>query len=358
MFKQDQKNKATNGLSELRILETIFERYEDLLDVKQETSVAARGQQLPVFSASVGAINAQQPTLLITAGIHGLERIGSAVVLAFMDTVLSRCRWDPVAQHLIDKLNLVFAPLMNPGGMLLNTRANPNGVDLMRNAPITAEQKPPVFLGGQRFSKRLPWYCGQLDEDMELENQILVNIVERCYSHSPFTLSIDCHSGFGFRDRIWFPYAYRKRPMAAIDKLYALKGLLDSTYPNHHYAFEPQALSYTAHGDLWDYLYKRHKHFFLGQQAISGQAEMNSLFIPLTLEMGSWNWIKKRPLQLFSATGLFNPIVPHRHSRVLRRHIMLFDFLCSATVGHQQWLPTKEKQAELSAAACSFWYGA
>jgi len=316
-----------------------------------------RDSYLPIFSVTLGTFVAGRPTLLITAGIHGLERIGTDVVLAFMETLFSRCRWDPLAQHIRSNLNLVFAPLMNPGGMVLNTRANPNGVDLMRNAPIAAELKPPLFLGGQRFSKHLPWYCGQAQAAMEPESQVLQNVVERCNRLSPFTLSIDCHSGFGFRDRIWFPYAYRRRPMAAIDKLYALKRLLDKTYPNHHYAFEPQALSYTAHGDLWDYLYKRHKHYHRARQQVTGKTATQALFIPLTLEMGSWNWIKKRPLQLFSAEGLFNPIVPHRHSRVLRRHIMLFDFLCSAAIGHKQWLPTAVEQTELAAAAKSHWYG-
>jgi hypothetical protein len=339
------------------MLEQIFDRYDDLLVVRREREISVGGVCLPIYSAVPGKFIASRPTLLITAGIHGLERIGTSVVLAFMETLLSRFRWDPMAQHLVANLNIVLAPLMNPGGMWLNTRANPNGVDLMRNAPIEAEQKPPLLLGGQRFSRYLPWYCGQPNQAMEIENQVLLDIVERCTCSSPFTIVIDCHSGFGFKDRIWFPYAYRRRPLTAIDKLMALRLLLDKTYPNHHYTFEPQALSYTARGDLWDYLYKRHKHSqkVNKQQQNSNHAE--ALFIPLTLEMGSWNWVKKRPLQMFSATGLFNPIVPHRHSRVLRRHIMLFDFLCSAAVGFEQWLPAQSEQAELVRAAKSLWYG-
>ncbi|CAH2929990.1 MAG: FIG011155: Zinc carboxypeptidase-related protein [uncultured Paraburkholderia sp.] len=47
----------------------------------------------------------------------------------------------------------------------------------------------------------------------------------------------------------------------------------------------------------------------------------------MTLELGSWLWIKKNPRQLFSRQGFFNPVKAHRTARVLRRHANLLDFL-------------------------------
>ena len=32
----------------------------------------------------------------------------------------------------------------------------------------------------------------------------------------PFSIVVDCHSGFGTRDRVWFPYAHTARPMANV----------------------------------------------------------------------------------------------------------------------------------------------
>lgn len=341
----DQKRAVLKKrLPELLHIRDIAKRYAPAVNLYEEARVKVKGLDLPIYSLFIGQFQKHRPTLLVTAGIHGLERIGTQVVLAFAESLLTRTGWDPLIQHLVMEMNIVLVPLVNPGGMFYNTRANPNGVDLMRNATIEAEFKAPLFYGGQRLSKRLPWYCGKAGNPMEAECQTLANIVQRLAGQSPLTISIDCHSGFGFRDRLWFPYAYRKRPIAMIDRLLALKLLLDKTFPHHDYLFEPQSLSYITHGDLWDYLYKRHKN------------TEKSLFIPLTLEMGSWNWVKKRPTQLFMSGGLFNPLAPHRRARVLRRHLMLFEFLCSAALAHKTWLPTGEERQRLFQAAESLWY--
>lgn len=64
-----------------------------------------------------------------------------------------------------------------------------------------------------------------------------------------------------------------------------------------------------------------------------------SIFLPMTLEMGSWLWIRKNPRQLFTRHGIFNPIKEHRIRRVLRRHATLLEFLTRAAFGAQRWLP-------------------
>lgn len=344
MDSQNNKNKIKKKLPELWQLEQLLNNKKSDAVVNLETNIELGDLQLPFYSIEMKPYRPGLPTLIVSAGVHGLERIGTQVLLSYLETIFARTAWDLVIEKQLAEMNLIFLPIVNPGGMLLNTRANPNGVDLMRNAPIEAESKPPVLGGGQRISARLPWYCGKAEEPMELENQTLIAAVERYSAPSPFTLILDCHSGFGFHDYLWFPYAYRKRPIAVLDRIYALKLLLDRTYAHHHYIFEPQALSYITHGDLWDYVYKRHKNTH------------ESIMIPLTLEMGSWNWIKKRPVQALSATGLFNPIVPHRLQRVLRRHLMLFDFLSSAAISYKTWIPKKKHRAQIYQAANQFWY--
>lgn len=335
--------KIRKYLPELRQLEDILDRSR--LTVTEEARIELEELSLPIHSIEVRPFRKGLPTIIFTGGVHGIERIGSQVLLAYLDMIVSRAPWDKVLQHQLDALNIIFIPIVNPGGMYLNTRANPRGVDLMRNAPIEAESKVPFLGGGQRISSRLPWYCGDTEQGLEEESQVLMRVVERYAQASPFTMTLDCHSGFGLRDHIWFPYAYRTRPIAVLDKLYALKLLLDRTHPHHDYVYEPQSLSYITHGDLWDYIYKNHKR------------SMSSVLLPLTLEMGSWNWIKKHPVQLFRFSGLFNPIVPHRQRRVLRRHVMLFDFLCSAAIAHQSWIPKKKQKLQMHQAAKQYWYG-
>ena len=71
---------------------------------------------------------------------YGLERIGQGCRF-LLRSLVHRLHWDKALQQLLPELRLVFMPLLNPGGMLLGSRANPNGVDLMRNAPIDADSR-------------------------------------------------------------------------------------------------------------------------------------------------------------------------------------------------------------------------
>ena len=90
---------------------------------------------------------------------------------------------------------------------------------------------------------------------------------------------------------------------------------------------------YLAHGDLWDCAYDR--------------ARAPAVFLPLTLELGSWLWIKKNPLQVLRREGIFNPIKAHRVERVLRRHSTLLDFLLRAAYCAKRWLPAGDGRQQL-----------
>jgi len=218
--------------------------------------------------------------------------------------------------------------------MLRGTRANPNGVDLMRNAPVDCRDPVPFLVGGQRISAGLPWYRGAVGEPMQPESAALCAWVERELHGRPFSLALDCHSGFGMRDRLWFPFAHRRPPIAQLAQLHALHAIFDRSHANHPYVFEPQSRQYLAHGDLWDHLVLR--------AASAG----DGVFLPLTLEMGSWVWVKKNPRQLFSRGGIFNPLIAHREQRVLRRHLPLLDFVLRAAAGHALWLPADAGERE------------
>jgi hypothetical protein len=217
-------------------------------------------------------------------------------------------------------------------------------VDLMRNAPLQAAERVPFLFGGQRISARLPWYRGAADAPMEIESRAVCRVVEEELLHREFSLALDCHSGFGLRDRIWFPHAHTVVPMRHLPEIHALKDLFDQTYPHHSYMFEPQSRQYLTHGDLWDYLY------------LQASADETRLFLPLTLEMGSWLWVKKNPRQLFSRHGIFNPLPSHRLQRVLRRHVLWLDFLARAACGYRHWLPTEAERVQHREDAIARWY--
>lgn len=330
---------------EIRLLLQLAEQAGPLMQTHQLGEVETAGRRLPLLAFTLGRADPALPAAGFFGGVHGLERIGSHVVLAFLQSLVTRLRWDDSVHGLLDSMRLVFMPLVNPGGLLNGTRANPQGVDLMRNAPVEADDRAPTLVGGQRLSSALPWYRGRAGAPMEEESAALCRLVQEQLLPHRFALSVDCHSGFGFVDRIWFPFAHTARPIAHLAELQALAGIQDASLLHHRYVMEPQSRHYLTHGDLWDHLY-----------LISQAQSPEQVFLPLTLEMGSWLWVKKNPRQLFTRHGLFNPLIEHRLQRVLRRHLGWLDFIARAAHSHARWRPTGAARELAYEQALDRWY--
>jgi len=333
-------------LPELIELNHLLDQAPAGLSARVADTVEVDGVALPIHVLTLGNPDPGLPAIGYFAGVHGLERIGTRVLLVFLRGLLNRLKWDPLLHRQLEMLRMVFVPLVNPGGMWRNTRCNPSGVDLMRNAPLDALERVPFLLGGQRFSANLPWYRGAAGAPMQPESQVLERVVAEELGQRRFSLALDCHSGFGARDRIWFPYAHTAKPFPHLAEVHALKDLFEQSSPAHNYVIEPQSRQYLAHGDLWD-------HFYLRART-DGVARV---FLPLTLEMGSWLWVKKNPRQLFSRQGLFNPRPGHRLQRILRHHMLWLDFLARAACGWENWLPRGEARLEHRKQALAEWYG-
>lgn len=333
------------SLPELTELQRLIEEGHPHLESRQLCEIVTAGRRFPVHALMLGSRSRDVPAVGFFGGVHGLERIGAEVVMAYVRSLISRLRWDRVLHEQLQKLRLVFMPLVNPAGLWLGTRANGNGVDLMRNAPVEAVEPVPFMAGGQRLSPRLPWFRGRAEAPMEAESQALCSVVEEELLSRPFSLAVDCHSGFGVHDRIWFPYAHSTAPIPHLAEVHSLITIFDRTYAHHRYIFEPQSCQYLTHGDLWDYLY------------LKACQRKDRLFLPLTLEMGSWIWVKKNPRQLFSRFGIFNPLIKHRQDRVMRRHMALLDFFMRAADGHEHWLPSAEERQRQETLGLQRWYG-
>ncbi len=331
-------------LPELIELERIIQAGSAHLETRVICQVASGHQHFPVYAITLGNPSPEVPAVGFFGGVHGLERIGAEVLIAYLHSLVMRLQWDNMLHRQLESVRLVFMPIVNPGGMCQGTRANPNGVDLMRNAPLDAREHVPFLIGGQRISAGLPWYRGPLHGPMEAESQAICEVVGKELLARDFSIALDCHSGFGINDRIWFPYAHTVQPIHHLPEIHALKEIFDRTNSSHRYIFEPQSRQYLAHGDLWDYLYRQ-----------SGTEPARS-FLPLTLEMGSWAWVKKNPRQIFSRHGIFNPLIEHRLQRVLRRHLAWFDFLTRAACSHERWMPTAIERERRQEQALEQWY--
>ncbi len=331
--------------AELDVLERLLDAASRCGEVCKLADAVGDGLALPVHAVRFGSTEPTAPALVIVGGVHGLERIGTEVALAFLTTFLAQLGWDEVLGEALRRCRVCFVPLVNPVGLALRRRGNGRGVDLMRNAPPHPDAIGTPWVGGQRISPRLPWYMGAAADPMEPEATALLGFVAAQTAAAPLSLVLDVHSGYGMVDRLWFPWARSRRPLPHLAEVYAFKQLLDQTLPNHVYRMEPTARAYTIRGDLWDHVYDT--------RAAAG----GGVILPLTLEMGSWLWVKKNPRQLLSLLGGFNPIKPHRLQRTLRRHLPLFDLLLRATVSARAWaFPDPAQRAALDAAGFAEWF--
>lgn len=308
--------KAVNRLEEFI---TKYDNYHGPARVNVHSQVSYGPHTYPLVSLHYG--NPGGPTLLLTGGVHGLERIGAQLTLSLLDSFHHRLAWDDTLNAMLEKIQVVFIPLVNPYGYFEVIRGNGHGVDLMRNAPVEADEKVNFLLGGHRLSNKIHWYRGN---GIEQETQFVFDTVRAILAQSDCLISLDSHSGFGFRDQLWFPFAGSRRPFPQINEMYRFFELFEKTHPYHIYKIEPQSKNYLTHGDIWDYCFQ--------ELCRPGQ-----IFLPLTLEMGSWIWVKKNPWQLFSKTGLFNPIKQHRLNRTLRRHGPLFEFMLHSLASSSAW---------------------
>lgn len=305
-----------------------YEIYNQYGKVKKYGEVSFQNKSYPLISVHFG--NPKAPTLFVNGGIHGLERIGAQLTLSLLHSFHERLSWDTVLQNMLAQVQVVFLPLANPVGYFQTTRSNGNNVDLMRNADIESTEPVPQFLGGHRKYSWLPWHRGF---EVQKETEFVIQTVRDILSESDLLISIDVHSGFGFRDQLWFPFANSKKAFPDISELYLLFKLFRKSFPHHVYKVEPQSKNYLTHGDIWDYCYYNLK-------------KPHQVFLPLTLEMGSWIWVKKNPLQIFSKGGLFNPMKQHRMHRTLRRHRPLFDFMLHALISNTVWTTLSDKDKE------------
>lgn len=255
----------------------------------------ARVEGMPIHAFRFGPIDRTRPAFFVLGGVHGLERIGADLAIAYLESIIDRDLTERV----------IVVPMLNPVGVARATRANGNGVDLMRNAPPSPFGGTPI-LGGQQLSRHLPYFMGT---SLQAEAKALIDLVEHELFETPYAIALDLHSGYGFIDRIWYPYARSCEPFPDLAAIDALRPHLAA------YTVEQTAQAYTIRGDLWDYLYDRRRAHGPGR------------LIPLTLEMGSWRWVRERPLQGLTALGRFNPLDPQRHREVIAQHLPMIDAL-------------------------------
>ena len=91
-----QQKMIAQQLPELLELERLIAQHPQTLTARVEHMLSWRDWELPLYSVTIGSRDPQAPTVLMTAGMHGVERIGSQVLIAWMQICASspaRSNW-------------------------------------------------------------------------------------------------------------------------------------------------------------------------------------------------------------------------------------------------------------------------
>ncbi|MBN1114608.1 MAG: alpha/beta fold hydrolase [Oligoflexia bacterium] len=262
------------------------------------------------------------PTVALFACFHGVEWIGSSVLINFINHFLNAMEWDEGLRELVRHINLCGIPIVNPVGRIENTRTNGNNIDLMRNSPVSSGNSS-FMLGGQEISPMLPWYMG---ESLQPENKVTIDFLDKYVFPSDFKITMDIHSGFVNRSRIWIPYASGKKLPPKEEELFnKTKNHLDKIYRYHLYEYEKQTDVYRTHGDFWDYNLDRH--------AQGGRG----IYLPFTLEISSLQWSLRSFLIHWKFENLFNPLKENERNSEYIKHLHLMYFLLNLARNHERF---------------------
>ncbi len=88
---------SVDSFPELQELRAILDDPRGGFNTRVLAEPSLRGRRFPVHMATLGSDDPQAPCLGIFGGIHGLERIGTQVILSYMRSLIARLQWDEIA---------------------------------------------------------------------------------------------------------------------------------------------------------------------------------------------------------------------------------------------------------------------
>jgi hypothetical protein len=95
-------------LPELEALERIIELGAGWLQHRVVCRVALNDGAYPVYLITLGNPSPDVPAVGYFGGVHGLERIGAEVVVAYLHSLVMRLQWDSTLHRQLDSVRMVF----------------------------------------------------------------------------------------------------------------------------------------------------------------------------------------------------------------------------------------------------------
>jgi Zinc carboxypeptidase len=295
----------------------LVKKSDGLMRIRQldYSSPSKKGQRWPIYLLEVGKKSAfKKHAPLLVSGVHGLETIGIRIHLDILSRLIDTKGRHYSPDLIAGKFGLYSIPIMNPAGVAGVTRSNARGIDLNRNSGVEAEGALPFF-GGHKLTGALPYFRGHTKER---ETRALFHFLHEEFlrRRKKVHLALDIHSGYGSQNFFWWPYSFSKKVVFQEQAFLKIAARLRSSHPL--YRIEPMALSYQTHGDLWDAALIEFERT---------QQNKKSLFLPFTLEVGTWQEIRKSPRRLFNREAIFNPPRESRKAYLKAHRALLWDFV-------------------------------
>lgn len=114
-----------SGLPELVELERLIDQGAAFINTRVLCHVAAGEQDFPVHVIALGNPDPAVPAAGFFGGVHGLERIGAQIVIAYLGSLVMRMQWDDVLHRQLESVRCSLHTLINPGGMWQGTSCQP-----------------------------------------------------------------------------------------------------------------------------------------------------------------------------------------------------------------------------------------
>ena len=184
----------------------IYALQEDYPDNARVEEYGRSVQDRPLLAVRISAdLSSPKPEALIAGSIHGNEWIANRVAMAAAHRLLSDRESDPWIASLLDRMDFVIIPCVNPDGyykthdmltdpgiLWRNGRKNANRVDLNRNFPLPGERSMDIGMAGVDDDPDHERYTGPHPYS-EPETQAVRDFVA---AHA-FFASVDLHSNWG-----------------------------------------------------------------------------------------------------------------------------------------------------------------
>ncbi len=129
------ENSYYNPYAVEQFLFKMVNRYGELVSLRQ-IGFSSGSPALPIYALKITdnpAVAENEPELLFAGAMHGNEQISCGIILKFVEDILQGYSNSSVIKNIVDNNELHFIPVINPYGLLKDSRYNANGVDLNRN---------------------------------------------------------------------------------------------------------------------------------------------------------------------------------------------------------------------------------